>query len=360
MSVINSTPLEALAFPQLNMLGRRIGVLSVRGTFKLTQSGKLKFADPQPPFQMTDEYADDPLTSTLLKPTELVPFKTTTDITYMGSTYAPGGKAAKSWSCGLSIGSVDKNLRVYGPRAWERKKAKNPTNLVKKKEKKTYDWTLSEAQPTDQISLDWTKAYGGKIPSDDPESLDACNKNLMGCGIINEHIDIDVQSVPAPQIEAKDTPIIDWKKEYEPEGFAPIPPFWRQRQQYTGTCDDAWLENRHPLLPVDFDFRFWQYAHPDLQTDTYLKGGESFELRNLIYGHESFKGELPNINLGMRIKRANGSYDVGTMTLDGVHFDMRPEQGTVSLTWRTAFPWEDGEGQPELFLGATVHDKEAA
>ena len=74
MSVINSTPLEALAFPQLNMLGRRIGVLSVRGTFKLTQSGKLKFADPQPPFQMTDEYADDPLTSALLKPTEPVSY----------------------------------------------------------------------------------------------------------------------------------------------------------------------------------------------------------------------------------------------------------------------------------------------
>ncbi len=68
--------------------------------------------------------------------------------------------------------------------------------------------------------------------------------------------------LPAPTIEAADAPITRWDAMPPPAGFGPVPPWWRPRQQHAGTYDEAWLAERHPLLPRDFDERFWHCARP--------------------------------------------------------------------------------------------------
>ncbi|MDO5622439.1 MAG: DUF2169 domain-containing protein, partial [Paracoccus sp. (in: a-proteobacteria)] len=97
------------------------------------------------------------------------------------------------------------------------------------------------------------------------------------------------------------------------------------------------IKNRHPLLPQDFDFRFWQCAHPDLITRGWLHGDEPFELCNLLRGHPRLSGRLPAIRLQMRLPVSGGT-GVAPFVLDGVHFDMRPGIGCVFLTWRAGFP----------------------
>lgn len=315
-----------------------MGVVAVRGTFLLTKGGPLRPAKRQSPLVLADVYdGDDPYESQLVTQTDLVPFRRGTDITFNGAAYTDDGSKQKSWTCGLSVGPVSKTLRVHGPRDWI---AKRRTRLIGRNSR---EWALGEASAVSSVDLHWSKAYGGAIPSADGAPPSVFEANPLGCGIVSDTLDAD--RVPAPQIESADDPISDWRKSYEPQNLGLIPPFWPQRLSYAGTYDDAWISDRHPLLPQDFDFRFWQCAHPDLITQRWLEGDEPFELRNLLRGHPWLGGQLPAIRMEMRLPMPDGT-GVAPFLLDGVHFDMRPGVGFVFLTWRAGFPWPDGRGQP--------------
>ncbi|MCV5264373.1 DUF2169 domain-containing protein, partial [Escherichia coli] len=53
-------------------------------------------------------------------------------------------------------------------------------------------------------------------------------------------------------------------------GFGPVPPFFEARQTLAGTFDEEWIENRKPMLPLDFDRRFFQSAPADQQCKGFL------------------------------------------------------------------------------------------
>ncbi|MFS4439334.1 DUF2169 domain-containing protein [Paracoccaceae bacterium GXU_MW_L88] len=343
MSVENHTPFSAMAFRQYNLAGEMLGVVVVRGTFLLTNDGPLALDREQAPLVLSDQYdGDDPHQSNLVTQGDLVPFKPTSDVTFAGAAYTDDGEPQASWTCGLTVGPVHKDLRVHGPRYWVAETGALPLPFAGKR-----NWRLSAAQPVPYVVLGWDKAYGGPVPAPEDAAPERFEANPLGCGIVNDHIAGDVERVPAPQIEAIDQPIASPSHEYAPENLAPIPPFWPQRLEYAGTYDDDWIKDRHPLLPKDFEFRFWQCAHPDLITETWLTGDESFELRNLLHRYPVFRGRLPGIKMQMELARPKG-IGVAPLVLDGVHFDMRPGVGRVFLTWRASFPWEDGRGLPVL------------
>jgi hypothetical protein len=348
MSVLNNTPFPAIAFRQYNLAGEMNGVVAVRGTFKMVPDGPLLLVEEQAPLEMIDFYDGEPLSNDLLRPGDLAPFRPGTDVTFTGAAYAPGGAPAQSWTCGISVGPVSKDLRVHGERSWIaeiEEKAKGFT--ARRVERRRVGWRMGPAEPAQYVILTWKNAYGGEIPHWGKDTPDVDPANPVGCGILNDHIPLAQEKVRAPQIEAIHEPVTKWQEQYAPQNLAPIAPFWRARQKYAGTYDDVWLNTRHPLLPRDFDFHFWQSAHPDLIAKRWLNGDEPFELRNLIYRHPIVRGFLPGISLGMRLETQNG-VGIAELVLDGVHFDMRPGQGNVFLTWRAGFPWPDGEGQPEL------------
>jgi hypothetical protein len=348
MSVLNHTPFPAIAFRQFNLAGDMMGVVSMRGTFKLVDEGPLAMASKQEPLELSDVYGtDDPHASDMITQGSLVPFKPGTDVTFVGAAYTLDGAPAKTWTCGVSVGQVFKNLRVHGPRHWiDARSASQSSKIVSKNPSKRH-WVMGEAEPVPYVVLSWDHAFGGIIP-DFGDGLSATyQENPRGRGIVNNAVPDDVRGVPAPQIEAIDKPISNWTENYEPENIAPIPPFWPQRQRLAGTYDDDWLNNRHPLLPKNFDFRFWQCAHPDLIAKRWLRGDEEFELRNLLYRHPRVRGTLPGINLQMQLPQGDAT-GVAPLVLDGVHFDMRPGVGRVFLTWRAGFPWPDGQGLPVI------------
>jgi hypothetical protein len=59
---------------------------------------------------------------------------------------------------------------------------------------------------------------------------------------------------------------------HRPIGFGPIAPHWKERGRWGGTHDATWKERRAPLLPTDFDRRFFNAAPEDQQLDGYLPG----------------------------------------------------------------------------------------
>lgn len=102
---------------------------------------------------------------------------------------------------------------------------------------------------------------------------------------------IPVRTLPAPQIESPDDPVKEIGKRYAPQGFGFINKIWLPRRKLFGTVDREFMGSGK-RLPDDFDFAYWNGAHPDMQIP-YLQGDETIELANLLPGAASAKFTLP-------------------------------------------------------------------
>ena len=74
--------------------------------------------------------------------------------------------------------------------------------------------------------------------------------------------------------------------------------------------------------------------------------------------HAHIVSRLPNVDLEVHLQRDQHIYRAA-MVLDGVHIEVSPLGAEVSLTWRTGFPWPDGNGTPVL-LSPTSNSSGAA
>lgn len=340
MELVNRLPFPAMAFRQFDSDGDLDCVVAMRGTFMHDEGGSLVPAQDQEDFQWEDAYDGDPHTAPMVRQSDLTPEKPGTDVTFLGNAVAPDGKPVPTWDVSIEVGPLRKVLKLYGNRLWEPVvkdawagfSARQPNKVLK-------DWRLTEPDVATSVPLCWSKAYGGAVPgTGDPGTetpADVEPYNPLGCGIVNLEASADMAAVPAPQITAVDA-ASDWRERAEPHGFGPIPPWWRFRQQYAGTYDDTWLNERHPLLPSDFDPGFWQCAHPDLIAIPHLEGAEGYRLENLHPSRAVCEGKLPALTFGVHC--VGGDRDEWhVLNLDGVHFDWRSDQ-RVLLTWRIRFP----------------------
>ncbi|WP_018238729.1 DUF2169 domain-containing protein [Ensifer sp. BR816] len=349
MSVDNRTPFPAIAFRQFNLAGDLLGVVAARGTFLLASGGPLVPAKAQHPLILSDVYDGNPHEGPLTAQSDLVPFKPATDVTFNGASFSPEQAPRTDWTCRLRVGPVEKRLRVTGPRSWRARTRKTLRGIFDRNAEDVLDgWELTEATPVAYVPIDWRLAYGGLLPGKIGPSPDGRYRfNSIGRGIVDSERYRDSAEYPAPQIEDPAMPVGSNNFDGRPEGFGAIAPWWEQRYQYAGTYGDEWLAKRHPLLPGDFDFRYWQCAHPDLIAEPWLNGDEEYELENLVFGYPLVRGTLPKVKLQVTIDQGRGP-EIAPMVLDGVHFDFRPGIGRVYLTWRTGFPWPQRIGQPRL------------
>lgn len=126
----------------------------------------------------------------------------------------------------------------------------------------------------------------GNTSSDDPPEATAHSvyeQNPVGRGFAEQwylHA-TKLARVPAPQIEAPSQPMARFGKPYTPQGFGVVGRAWRPRIGLAGTFDQQWLEKRHPNLPADFDFAYWNGAPLDQQVTPHLNGDEQISLLNL-------------------------------------------------------------------------------
>lgn len=337
MEFRNHTPFPGLAFKQYNARSELNGVLALRGTFDIRPGGALTPSGGQTPFLLKDEYAGEGQRAHLLRQADFVPFKPGTDVTVLARAHAPFRQPQPSWLAGIKVGDRQKLLRVHGPRHWQ------PDGD---------GWRLAEAAPVSEVPLSYYLAHGGPIPKgaedDGPQD---CNRfNPLGPGLLDPKLSLKDRPLPAPQIEAADEPITEWQKAYRPQGLAPIAPWWRFREQYTGTYDETWLATRHPFLPPDFDYRFYNCAHPDLIFTPWLRGDEEIRLANLRPDALLLAFSLPGLRLVCAAHRKTGETEILAMPLDGVHIDVVQPPLRVTLTWRVGFAWREGVRAVEAHL----------
>jgi hypothetical protein len=119
-----------------------------------------------------------------------------------------------------------------------------------------------------------------------------------------------------------------------PAGFGFTSPDWQPRAQYAGTYDEAWDKERKPLLPNDFDARFFSSASPGLTAAGYLNGGEDVVAVNAA-PTSPLRFKLPGVpapvcRLGLR----TGKTAVLRANLDTVI--VNTDEMRVFLIWRSS------------------------
>lgn len=179
------------------------------------------------------------------------------------------------------------------------------------------------------------------MPEDHADAKEVGIWNPNGAGLL--HKDTSRKTlVHAAQIEKIDDPIVEPYKAYEPQGFAPIAPVWRFREQYAGTYDETWVKTQHPFLPKDFDPRFYNVAHPALQFDPLLKGNEVVRAANMFPNRPDIWFNLPSLAFGAVATYDNGQVVRFPLFLDGLHLELLGDEPQVRLTWRVSAPWNGG------------------
>lgn len=116
------------------------------------------------------------------------------------------------------------------------------------------------------------------------------------------------------------------------EGFGPICKTWQPRLALAGTYDQAWQAGRWPFLPGDFDYGFWNCAHPDLQIP-FPRGDETVQLHNLTPDgllRFCLPGWLPFV----LVRYQDGTLNEARANLDTVFIE--PDARRVSLVWRAS------------------------
>ncbi|MGO4870157.1 MAG: DUF2169 domain-containing protein [Roseiarcus sp.] len=354
-SVDNRTPFPCIGFHQYHRDSIEMAVLSVRGAFELVNDAPLLLAEKQDELELVDRYSgDDPHESSLIRTADLTPYKPASDITVLAAAFAPGGVPKPRWAVGVTIGAVEKVVTVFGPRYWLPDHTfDNPKVAAREIVVKKRNWKMSTSAPAAVAPLTWRQAFGGKLPRPaDAEGIpDRCPTNGLGCGLVDaEHSPYGVP-LAAPTVEDPADPIIDWgRRDHQPQGFAPIPPWWRQRQQYAGTYDEAWVQDRHPILPEDFDYRFYQYAPPGLIYPGYLRGDETLVLGRMHPDFEQVRVQLPSLHLFATVRWRDGWLEQAALVLDGVHVDFFSHLAKAHLTWRCWVPRREGVKVMELRL----------
>lgn len=318
MIVRNYTPFSALYFESKDVEGRDFGVFVLRGTFDMVPGQVLRPCPKQDPIVDADEYYGDPATSSLRMESDLAPFKPRTDIQILATAKAPGGRPLPDWLVKVKVGPVAKTLRVTGPRKWVRENG---------------GYRLTDAEPTLEVPIRYENAFGG-VWKDNWGNEKVFEENPVGVGFVGEEAPSYPDEIPAPRIEDPDDPIGEIGKLHKPQGFGPVARSWLPRRGLAGTLDDQWLKTRWPELPHDFDFAFYNAAHPDLVAPSLLRGDEEITVEGL---GDDVDGRfyLPGYQLGLLLRHHDGSLAVVPVFLDGVVISA--EARRVGLLWRSSY-----------------------
>jgi hypothetical protein len=296
--------------------GAEVWLVAVKCTFDILRDGSVRVAEVQPPVLQVPEYHGDPGRSSMKYGADLVLKKTRTDIIVTGHAYGAGARPVTQVDAGFRVGPVQKLLHVVGDRTWSAVAGFSSPNAFNK------------------MALIYERAFGGRdLRSPHPER-DWEWRNPIGTGFAVSRDNL--VGVSLPNIEYPGDQVNSWNDRPRPAGFGPVDSFWQPRASFAGTYGEEWLKTRQPLVPVDFDDRFFQIAPSDQQSPGFLRGGEPVVLLGLSPLGE-LRFTLPKIFLGFETYFYDGRREIHReRRLHTVILE--PDFPRVSLVWHTGLP----------------------
>jgi hypothetical protein len=296
--------------------GRPLLVVVVKATYAIVAGTRLELAPKQAEPKVAGEYWGDPDSSSPKYEPEVSLSKPATDVVLIGHACARARDITEVL-CEVRLGALHKAVRVLGDRVWLRSLGTA---------------TMTRPRPFERIPLVYEKAFGGwdRTPSD-PGQHTFEPRNPVGIGFHSKQGKL-VEGARLPNLEDPKQPLRGWQDTPPPAGFGFIAPSWQPRIGYAGTYDGAWQKDRMPLLPKDFDPRFFSAASPGLVAPGFLKGNEPVVIDNASPGGR-LAFTLPGIPPPRcRIHRRGGvTHDVETR-LDTII--LNTDENLVFLLWR--------------------------
>jgi hypothetical protein len=247
----NSTGMQAGVTGATDKEGREYAVVVVKGTYIVDSSGEVRLADKQQPLIYADAHHGDPGATSIKYECDFAPFKPTADVLVNGFAVSPRGNLVEQLTVSLEVGPMKKHLRVVGDRRWEAGiQGTRPTPPT----------------PFAEMPLLFERAFGGSDRTHvNSEYHGTEMRNPVGVGYHRNSEPRNLDGRALPNIEYPDQLLSRWNDIPTPAGFATIGRGWQPRVAYAGTYDKAWLDDKFPFLPGDFDERYFQSAPADQQ-----------------------------------------------------------------------------------------------
>jgi hypothetical protein len=258
---------------------------------------------------------------------------------------------------------ASKTLRIKGPRHWRsrsllRRMVHPLVSIATLGLVRPARWYQTRPQLLSELPLRYEHSWGGSIRHplpDDKELHFAVSSNPVGKGFFPSKADIRTEygagrwaarkywnalfkqcgkQIALPLIEDPKRPVTKFGVAYPVEGCAVVTKAWDVRLQYAGTFDAEWDEHKKPFLPDDFQFRYWNGAHPDLQLP-YLHGDEHITLTNMRVGEASGVAlQLPSHSASLLLEEKPNQFSRQNARLDTVIINLELQQ--LQLLWRAA------------------------
>ncbi len=317
MELINKTQFIAERIVLQDREGRELLVVIIKCTFALKGNSSPVLAEEQLPIQKEDTHYGKPGESSVRYESDLAPYKLGTDIILNGHGYAPRGKA-RSATVAVKVGSIAKSCMIFGNRRWA----------------KFGGYSISEPEYFDRIPLVYEKAFGGKdVSAADTSCHQQEARNPIGCGFLAKKTSLNPTEISLPNIEDPAELIRTPQDRPMPAGFGFTARHWQPRVSYAGTYGKDWMENRAPLLPVDFDDRYFSGAHPHLISQKHLQGGESVEIINAV-SQGALRFSLPQTKPEVEIVSSSLERAALNPLLDTLILE--PDQSRIVMVWRVS------------------------
>lgn len=290
-------------------------VFFLKGVFRLKPGGVPEPWEEGPGFCSGDLMIDGDPALGLGYASDFVPFKPVADFSAVGTAYPPK-RADAHFPVRMRVGDREQELKGFGPWKWQ----SSGMGMTEKP---------GPSGPPVPVPITYSNAWGGpNYPL-----------NPLGCGREGERTHL---------LEFPDAYITNRQFMSGPAVLAPMPPDSPLRKSKLGTYGKEWLKERWPWLPVDFDYSFFNAAHPKQWMEGYLRGDESLRFENMHPQHPVYESHLPglrarcfvtqttNWKVGLKPEEAQSRFHEVPMVLDTLWADM--EQEKLVLIWRGSIP----------------------
>jgi hypothetical protein len=322
MDFVNESGVEAGWTLGFERDGRELLVVAVKATYAIPDDPAEEpvLADEQVPLTEADEFTGEPGLSAMLYETDYAHRKPKCDVLLNGSAYAPHAEPVKQVTVGISLGSITTSFNVVGNRVWD---------------KTLLSICPTEPEPFLQMPISYDCAYGGvDVDEKDPDKCKTYVDNPVGVGYYPLTTGNGLIGKRLPNTSEIGKAVTSTNGKYKPMALGPIARNFKSRYPLAGTYDQAWLENRVPFWPDDFDYAYFQSA-PVEQQIPHLVGGEQVALQNLTpQGLTRFR--IPTKTMPVTFIHHQGD----DKQIDGLcdTLVVEPDRSRFMLTWRVSLP----------------------
>ncbi|MBL8300004.1 MAG: DUF2169 domain-containing protein [Rhodanobacteraceae bacterium] len=336
MHIVNGTRHLLDATQAMDKAGRRYLVAIAKATFDFPEApgGELSLAKDQMPILGADVFDGEAGLSTPLFECDYVTVKARCDVTLRASACAPGGEAVRELDVAFRVAGCEKWARIVGDRTWQ-------LGLL--------GLTPSEPEPFTSMPITYGRAFGGSCEVHG--RVEAHLHNPVGRGYAGAHNNAPLRGQPLPNVEQPGVPVTRSDDSHRPWSFGPIGRSWQPRVEFAGTYDEQWQEDIFPLLPADFDDRFFQSAPSDQQIPFPI-GGEDVRLLNLHSRYPQMYFQLPPLDLPMVVLGFDRRVHKLEPVVDSVIVDAEAER--LVVVWRAQHPLQRNLREIELLAAGSV------